>query len=163
MLKVTTLVLDILVIDLMLVGFLVDGPINVLIASNCFSTRGILQNKFSFSQLHKWRIECVITGTLFVWVKRRCCVDQATHITVILDGRLHKKLFKVWPSQCRLLFFSIWLLRLFDCAWWRFTVVWNCIEEEFESFQSVNEKLYKSIANEPVSDKLREQSICSFR
>jgi hypothetical protein len=66
MLKVTTLVLDILVVDLMLVGFLVDGPINVLIASNCFSTRGILQNKFSFGQLYEWRIECVITGTLFV-------------------------------------------------------------------------------------------------
>ena len=95
MLKVTTLVLDILVVDLMLVGFLVDGPINVLIASNSFSTRGILQNEFSFGQLHKWRIECVITGTLFVRVLRRCCVDRAAHITDILDGRLHKKLFKV--------------------------------------------------------------------
>jgi len=95
MLKVTTLVLDILIVNLMLVGFLVDGPINVLIASNSFSTRGILENKFSFGQLHKWSIECFITEILFVRVRRRCCVDYAAHITDILDGRLHKKLFKV--------------------------------------------------------------------
>jgi len=48
MLKVPTLVLNILVVDFMLVCFLVDGPINVLIAGNRFCTRGILQYEFCF-------------------------------------------------------------------------------------------------------------------
>jgi len=60
MLKVTTLIFQILVVDLVFVGFLVDWPIDGLEAGNSFRSRSFLELEFGLGQLHQRRHKVIV-------------------------------------------------------------------------------------------------------